>query len=310
MTLVFVGQRHALPPIAMKTSPMRQRGATSDRRTLQPSRDRRERCPTLRARRYKKSEQSPPNLLTSLLRAHPAESTAPRDATLTALSLLTLTFSARASASVLDIGVIDLIGTGSFTSRSLGLDGDPPGFSVSAIGSNGTDFLSIEADIQLFSGLVPGLFSSELPPSVVGEAFTFSGYCWIQGDPSPLCSVSIDGITGLGEFTDIGGSAGLVQVFAYTYVSTIGPLPGALLAQAEVETYGFVTSSTATTFPPPGLYSGTFELIPEPATAPLAFIAPAAIRKPFMVSACSVRARACRVTLVFRMRPPRMRRTL
>ena len=191
------------------------------------------------------------------------------------------------SASVLDVGPIYLTGSGSFYDPDLGggegLMGTL-GLQLSATGSNGADSVSLNvSDVELLVGLedIGGGFSVFSGPAI-GSSLSFSasvGQC-LEGYSSVYstvqCSASIDGVTGIGSFTNLGGGDGIVQVFAdipatnYFFEPTAGPL----LAQAEI------ISNTEFTSVTPGLpnsqeFQSTFALTspdppPDPAADPAA----------------------------------------
>jgi hypothetical protein len=166
-------------------------------------------------------------------------------------ALLLLLVSPLCMASVLYVGPINLTGSGSFYDPDPGEIGEGMvgslGLALSASGSNGTDSVSIgvsniNADNAL-AALGPGLIP------IIGSTFGFSadtsqcltGYTVV---PTIQCSATIDGITGIGAFTNLGGGDGTVQVFAIVFFGGPGgfPQPGALLAQAEVSVYSDFTS--------------------------------------------------------------------
>jgi hypothetical protein len=89
------------------------------------------------------------------------------------------------------------------------------------------------------------------------------------------CNATIDGISGLGAFTNLGGGIGIVQVYAIENLAAF-PSAGPLLAEAEVIAYSdFITS--VSTAPPnsPGdpRFLSTFILqSPEPSAGVMGLI--------------------------------------
>ncbi len=191
----------------------------------------------------------------------------------------------RLSADVLMVGPIYINGTGSMydPDRAFG-EGFPgtEGFALSASGSNGTDFVSIavsDVDLDVSGGPAP-------PMPSVGSRLAFSATtaeCQLGasvGPPYPVqCFANIDGVMGIGSFTNLGGGLGTLQVYALENPSS---LLGPLLAQAEVITYSdFITS--VSTAPPnsPGnpTFLSTFVLqaTPEPSAWGMGLIGIAAL---------------------------------
>jgi hypothetical protein len=125
-----------------------------------------------------------------------------------------LLFVPRASAGTLFVGPIDLTGAGSFYDPDPALGEGLPGtvgVAFSASGSNGADSVSIsvsEVDQGGYIGFpIVGStmrFSAGLNGCLVGFSSIF---------PSLQCVATIDGITGIGSFTNLGGGAGIVQVY-------------------------------------------------------------------------------------------------
>ena|SRR5579872_4711652 len=173
-------------------------------------------------------------------------------------------------ASVLEVGPIALTGSGTFFGPDWapyggeGIGGQ--GVIFSASGSNGADSVSITTrDIEVdLTPLSKPLFTPSVP----------CVYRFVIA--SPLCDVTIDGITGYGNFTRIGGGSGLLQVFAVEPGSWEN---GPLLAEAQIISYVHLTGVTAWKDPtrPTQEYGfrTTFDISthnPEPATMLLVFV--------------------------------------
>ena len=206
----------------------------------------------------------------------------------------------RVSASPLYVGPILLTGAGNFGDPDLALGEGLPGtvgMALSAFGSNGVDWVSLlvsEVDQGGFIGF-PSVgstmqFSADLSQCMAGFSNIF---------PSLQCAATIDGISGIGSFANLGGGVGVVQVFA----STPGPpmcrgcpQPGPLLAEAEVISYATFMSVTPSGYGPEfqsafALDAPNVELdssgVPEPSTGILALIGVAALVCLRLISASS-----------------------
>ena len=149
--------------------------------------------------------------------------------TLQTTALAVLLMLSPAMADPIMVGPIALTGSGVLTSpdfASYGGEGfSGMGMTLEASGSNGTDWVSINTwDIELFGSDAPFTLQN-IALSAPGGV----GSCVIPllGEPMvDICNVVIDGISGLSDFTNIGGGIGLLQVY--------DPTTRVLLAQAEI----------------------------------------------------------------------------
>ena len=182
----------------------------------------------------------------------------------------------RVLASTLYVGPVYLSGAGSFYDPVLavaeGLEGSV-GMTLSATGSNGVDSVSIsvsEVDQGGYIGF-PVVGSTMAFSAGIGQCMDGFSSLW----PSVQCTATIDGITGIGSFTNLGGGAGIVQVYQEVVNPPyLFPQPGPLLAQAEVMSYATITSVTPV-FAGSQEFQSTFELgsgTPEPSTGIMGLI--------------------------------------
>ena len=188
---------------------------------------------------------------------------------------------------MLYVGPIFLTGSGSLYDPDpapYGGEGIPGsrGVTFQASGSNGTDSVSINmGDLPL--GFDLGML---LPIVGDGTSVSASAPMCIQGPFMTVlvCNAVIDGIGGLGAFTNIGGGIGWVQVYAIEDIPNVprGIFPGPLLAQAEVISDAIFTSVTPGAPDdngPPIEFQSTFDIVssPEPSTGVMGFIGVAAL---------------------------------
>ena len=205
------------------------------------------------------------------------------------LSLLLTVVVSPLCASVISVGPINLSGGGTLSDpdyASYGGEGLAGlGLILHASGTNGNDSISIDTrDIELTPsdanyfqdlGLTNLVFDAGLSQCAVGLS-----------QLADFCNVSIDGITGYGSFTNLGGGNGIVQVFGMVGTPQF-PYPGPLLAQAQVfsaaeimsVTYGLGGSYCPTCPAGTGSSLATFAIlpVPEPATGLLGLVAIAAL---------------------------------
>jgi hypothetical protein len=134
------------------------------------------------------------------------------------------------------------------------------GYSFGASGSNGTDTVSIS--VLDITGAP--IFTVIGQPVILNE-----GICPLQENLQPYCTASIDGISGAGGYTALGG--GLGMIFVYSDNLPFPPLT--LLAEAEVYSVGAITSIdnytiTGCMFTCPAEFFDEFTLssTPEPST--------------------------------------------
>jgi len=185
-----------------------------------------------------------------------------------------------ASASVLQVGPITLTGSGSFYDPDPGEIGEgfpgTLGLALNASGSNSVDSVSIHVyNINMCCSYYPPV--SGIPS--LGSTIVFSAgvsSCLIGFSIVGIveCPATIDGITGVGAFTGLGGGMGTVQVYAaLNCASQFGCQAGALLAQADVVTYSDVITSVSTAplnSPDNPKFVSTFILQPAPEPSTLA----------------------------------------
>jgi hypothetical protein len=150
-----------------------------------------------------------------------------------------LLLAGRLAAGVLEIGPIELTGSGTLSNpdqASYGGAGDGGlGLFLTASGSDGQDSVSLTVGDLELSG---GAFFQDI--TLTNLFFDSGSPCAIQPGWGPTCYATIDGISGLGSFSNIGAGLGLVQVYS---VAGWG-YPGALLAEAQVLSTVAVTSVT------------------------------------------------------------------
>jgi hypothetical protein len=164
------------------------------------------------------------------------------------------------SASVLEVGPIYINGSG-----GMGPTGyDPPGYDlqINVSGSNASgDSVSMI-----------GVFVDYPASNFGATVFNPIGPCDFLG--TGTCSTTIDGISGFGALINLGGGDGLIQVFS----SIPDPAEynlGPLVAEAQVVTYGYITSLNIS---PSNQSTETFSFVsPEPSTGALCLIACAAL---------------------------------
>jgi hypothetical protein len=139
------------------------------------------------------------------------------------------------------------------------------GLMFGASGSNGIDTVSIrtiqdiqlpQIDLQDFN-LANLVFDADVGRCVGGI-----------NTPYPACWASIDGISGYGAFTNIGGGIGLVQVYMAPPLtpSPFSTFPGPLLAEAQVFSQSKLVSVRYGLGYSPGAdsFSATFTLVADP----------------------------------------------
>lgn len=145
------------------------------------------------------------------------------------------------SGSVLETSrIVNLTGGGGLQNPNY--DGFGMGLSLFASGSNGVDTVSVstsgipvelpQSDIQDY--YLTNLIFDEVGPCVAGISF-----------PHPACQATINGISGYGAFSNIGGGIGLVQVYEFPLYrpgDEFSTRPGPLLAEAQVFSRAQVTN--------------------------------------------------------------------
>lgn len=173
----------------------------------------------------------------------------------TTLTLAVLLISCTARAAVLEVGPINLTGSGTFS----GPDTSPYGaeglggqvISFDASGSNGTDSVTFRSIRD-----VPVAYSAvTLLPNPIFVPMYGCVYLHITSIliPFPLCEVTIDGMTGYGNFTQLGGQ-GRLQVYS-------DPLETNLIAEAQVNTQVVIKSLTQPIPNNPSVFQSTFDLV-------------------------------------------------
>jgi len=191
-------------------------------------------------------------------------------------------FALTVAASPILVGPIGLDGVGILTNPDCSQHGAEClgglGLVFSASGPNGTDTVSIRVDSVAMT-----LFNSphylqdlNLQALVFDASSSMCGTYDSPGHPRYYCDVSIDGISGFGAFSNIGGDIGTLQVFDKPY-------DGNLLAQAQImNTHIEVTSvvyrpgfpqcptcpSFEGHFPGTGQFLATFAIVDAPADIP------------------------------------------
>lgn len=194
------------------------------------------------------------------------------------------------SASVFETSeIVNLTGGGSLSNP----DGAPyggQGFGglglwFSASGSNGVDTVSIytSQDFPLRSDdILHNVYLTNLRFNSLGSCLA-----GIYSDSVyPACPATINGISGYGTFSNLGGGIGLVQVYEFPrYTRPFSTFPGPLLAEAEVFSRAQVTSVSygvgsylCPTCPPfpgcvycpagQGRFNATFALMADPPDDP------------------------------------------
>ena len=148
----------------------------------------------------------------------------------------------------------------------------------SASGSNGADSVSLSVSEVDQGGIrgYPAVGSTMAFSAGIGQCMDGFSSVW----PSVQCTATIDGITGIGSFTNLGGGAGIVQVYqAVTIPPYIFPEPGPMLAQAEVISYATIVSVTPA-FIGSEEFQSSFALdssVPEPSTGIMGLIGAVAL---------------------------------
>jgi hypothetical protein len=144
-------------------------------------------------------------------------------------------------------GIINLTGGGGLQNPNY--DGFGLGLTLFASGSNRVDTVTVSAGLGGGIAVLP----PELPPTDLQDYYLTNlifdldvGRC-VGGISTlfPICTATIDGISGYGAFSNLGGGIGLVQVYEYpAYSPTSFQLPGPLLAEAQVFSQSQVTGVT------------------------------------------------------------------
>jgi len=175
--------------------------------------------------------------------------------------------------SPIEVGPISLTGSGALTNPDWapwGGDGwGGLGFGFSATGTNGSDTISISVrDVEIYPS------GPDFQDYFLGDLVFDANVEQCSIFEQEICGATIDGISGYGALSNLGGGSGLVQVYA------IGPyqFPGDLLAEAvitntKIQVTDVRYSSNGGFYCPTcpggsGSFNATFAIVDPPSNVP------------------------------------------